>query len=252
MAKLPVIFEPSGRHVRVQFNGQFIANSQRVMLLRDSAYDIHYAFPEADVDSSALSNEGNAKPSKYKGTQYLFDVHVGDRRAENAAWAYREEPATDARPDLRGYLFFKWDAMDAWFEEDEQVIGHARDPYHRVDAIRSQRHIRVEVDGVTVAESRRPYLVFETGLPTRYYLPRADVHWQYLTPTDTHTLCPYKGIASYWTITVNGNSYPDHAWAYPEPRTDVGPIGDTVAFYNEKLDIYVDGVLEDRPRTVFS
>ncbi len=154
--------------------------------------------------------------------------------------------------DVQGYVSFVWKAMDAWFEEDEEVYVHARDPYTRIDSLVSSRNIRVEVDGVVVAESDRAKFLYETGLPTRYYLPKTDVHFENLTATDSETACPYKGTARYWSDDVNGQSHSDVVWGYDAPLKESMEVAGMVAFYNEKLDIYVDGVLEDRPKTKFS
>ena len=134
---------------------------------------------------------------------------------------------------------FEWDALDAWFEEDEQVFVHPRNPYTRVDALRSTRTVRVELDGVVLAESSSPVLVFETGLPTRYYLNRTEVDFAHLVPTDTVTACPYKGTTSgYWSAQLGDTIHPDLAWTYDFPTRQLLPIAGLIAFYNEKVDIY--------------
>src|SRR5690606_20200851 len=118
----------------------------------------------------------------------------------------------------------------------------------RVDVLSSSRHVRIEVNGVTVADSRSPRLLFETGLPTRYYLPKTDVRLDLLEPTDTVTHCPYKGTAEYWS--VNGEK--DLAWSYRTPLPESEKIAGLIAFYDEKVDVYVDGVRQDRPTTKFA
>jgi uncharacterized protein (DUF427 family) len=159
----------------------------------------------------------------------------------------------DALPGLAGMARIDWAALDAWYEEDEQVFVHPRDPYSRVDAIRSTRTIRVELDSVVLAESSSPVLVFETGLPTRYYLNRTELNLAHLVASDTQTECPYKGVTSgYWSVVVGGVTHPDLAWAYDFPTRQLLPIAGLVAFYNEKLDIFVDGELQARPVTHFS
>lgn len=248
--KLPVIFEPTQRHIRVKFNDHIIADSRQVMFLRDVGYSYVYFFPEADVRSEFLIPTDHTTHSGLKGDTIHWTVRVGDREAVNAAYAYPE--VKENRPDMRGYIAFEWNAMDAWFEEDEQVLGHPRDPYHRVDVLKSSRHIQVMVDDVVVADTQRPWLVFETGLPVRYYIPQDDIRMEYLSPTETHTICPYKGRADYWSIVVNGKTYEDHVWAYPHPFPEALKAQGALAFYNEKLDIYVDGALEEKPRTVFA
>ena len=155
--------------------------------------------------------------------------------------------------DLEGFVHIRWTALDAWYEEDEHVFVHPRDPYTRVDALRSTREVRVELDGIELARSVSPVMVFETGLPTRYYLNRTDVDFTNLTATSTETACPYKGTTSgYWTATIRGVPHRDIAWAYDFPTLALGPIAGLIAFYNEKVDTFLDGVLLDQPHTKFS
>jgi len=148
---------------------------------------------------------------------------------------------------------FEWDALDAWFEEDEQVHVHPRNPYARVDAVRSTRHVRIELDGAVLGESTAPVMVFETGLPTRYYLDRTELSLEHLRPSATVTACPYKGVTSgYWSAQVADRSYPDVAWTYDFPTRELLPIAGLVAFYNEKVDVTLDGRRLERPTTPFS
>ncbi len=145
---------------------------------------------------------------------------------------------------------FEWSALDAWYEEDEQVFVHPRNPYTRVDSIRSTRTVRVESHGAVLAESSSPVMCFETGLPTRYYLNRTDVDFTRLVPSETVTACPYKGTTSgYWSELVDGRTHPDIAWVYDFPSRELLPIAGLVAFYNEKVDTFVDGVLIERPQS---
>ena len=146
----------------------------------------------------------------------------------------------------------EWDAMDAWFEEDEEVFTHPRDPYTRVDILHSSRHVRIEVDGVTIAESTKPTLLFETGLPPRYYLPKTHVRMDLLSPTGTVTHCPYKGQAEHWSVEAGERIHADLAWSYPTPLPESQKIAGLVSFYNERIDLYVDAALQERPRTKFS
>jgi uncharacterized protein (DUF427 family) len=152
-----------------------------------------------------------------------------------------------------GTVRFAWDALDAWFEEDEEVFVHPRNPYARVDAIRSSRSVRIERDGVLLAASRAPVMVFETGLPTRYYVERTAIDFSCLVPSDTETACPYKGRTSgYWSVRVGDALLADLAWSYDFPTASLLPIAGLVAFYNEHVDITVDGRREERPQTHFS
>ncbi|NDJ63219.1 MAG: DUF427 domain-containing protein, partial [Chloroflexi bacterium] len=147
MAAQRWIFEPTGRHVHVEFNGETIADSKRVMLMIESSYELHYYFPAEDVRTDLLTATGDTQHSGYRGDAHLYTLTVGDRSAENAAWTYPE--TLGERPDLSGYFAFTWKAMDQWMEEDEVVLGHPRNPYHRIDTIKSSRHVQVVIDGVT-------------------------------------------------------------------------------------------------------
>ena len=141
---------------------------------------------------------------------------------------------------------------DEHFEEDEEVFVHARDPYTRIDILPSSRRVRVEIDGVTVADSTNASFLFETGLPTRYYLPKTDVRMDLTSPTDLETACPYKGTARYWNVTLDGTTHENILWGYDSPLPESQKIGGLVAFYNEKGDTYIDEQLQDRPKTKFS
>jgi uncharacterized protein (DUF427 family) len=191
---------------------------------------------------------GETKRSPSRGDAELFDVEAGAVTAEKAALLYDNSPIEA----VSGYYAFAWDAVDAWFEEDEQVYVHARDPYSRVDILQSSRHVVVEIDGVKVADSVRPRLLFETGLPVRYYLPKTDVRMDLLVPTDLHTECPYKGTASYYSVDLGRDVHANVVWWYPAPVAESAAIAGFVCFYNEKVDITVDGEQESRPKTVFS
>src|SRR5699024_5633542 len=176
---------------------------------------------------------------------------LGDRLAENALWNY-PEPLENC-PDISELAAFAWDKMDAWFEEDEQVFVHARDPYTRIDVLPSSRHVMFRLGDVTVAESCRPVMLFETGLPVRYYLPKLDVRMALLSPTSTTTACPYKGETSqYWTVTADGETAIDAAWCYEHPNPGVTRIAGRVGFFDERLDLFVDGERQPRPHTLWA
>ena len=182
----------------------------------------------------------------YKGEASYWSVHAGGKVAEDAVWSY-PEPLDDA-PPLAGYMAFYWHKMDEWLEEDEPAIVHARDPYHRIDILDTSRHVRVSVDGEQVADTTRARVLFETGLPPRWYVPRADVRIDLLQPSDSSTGCAYKGYASYWSV----GDEEDVVWSYPEPRREAERIKDYLAFFNERVDIEVDGELQERPVTQWS
>ena len=147
---------------------------------------------------------------------------------------------------------FRWNLMDAWYEEDDEVFVHPRDPNHRVDVLNSSRHVKIKVDGELVAETGRPRLLFETDLPVRYYFPRLDVRMDLLEPTDSVSRCPYKGVASYWSVRAGGKVHKDIAWSYKSPIPECPKIENLIAFYNEKVDIEVDGRAVERPMTPWS
>ena len=185
----------------------------------------------------------------------MHAVEVGDRIAPDSVLWYRASELDG----IADHLTFDWDAMDAWFEEDEQVDVHARDPYTRVDVLQSSRHVQVEVDGIVVADSHQPRMLFETGLPTRSYLPKTDVRMDLLRPSDTRTQCPYKGTAHYYDLVMDlaiGDSgedsvHEDLAWWYPTPLLESIGIAGYVCFFDEKVDVRIDGVLQDRPKSPF-
>ncbi len=207
-----------------------------------------YYIPIADVDTEALVDEQHEQRLS-RGTARRCGLTVGTVSRPGALRVYGE----GALYGLAGHARFEWDAVDAWYEEDEQIFVHPRDPYTRVDALRSTRHVRVELDGVVMAESASPVLVFETGLPTRYYLNRTEVDFSHLVPSDTVTGCPYKGTTSeYWTAEIGDRTYADIAWMYSFPTRQLIPIAGLVAFYNEKVDHIVDGTKLERPITHFS
>ena len=244
-------FEESPRRVRAVFGGVTIADSKRVMLLRESRHLAVYYFPLDDVRMDLMVPTERRTHCPYKGDASYWTVKVGDREAQNAVWSY-QDPLPE-RADLRKYVAFYWDRMDAWYEEDDEVFVHPRDPYHRVDVLHSSRHVRVVVGGETVADTRRPRLLFETGLPTRYYIPKLDVRMDLLEPTDKTTRCPYKGKASYWSATVGDRVFKDIVWSYPAPIPECPKIENLLSFFNEKVDaIYVDDELMPVPKTPWS
>jgi uncharacterized protein (DUF427 family) len=237
--------EDSQKRVRVVFAGTVVADTTAPKLVWEKPYYPTYYFPEDAVRSDVLVATGEQHRAPNLGKADVLTVKAGGREAVAAARHYHSSPVEE----LAGTIRLAWDAMDAWFEEDEEVYVHPRDPYKRVDVLHSSRHVRVVVDGVTVADSHRPRLLFETGLPTRYYLPKTHVRMDLLEPTDSESHCPYKGQAEYWSL---GAEFPDIAWCYRTPLPESEKIAGLVAFYNERADIVVDGVLQERPITKFS
>jgi uncharacterized protein (DUF427 family) len=206
-----------------------------------------YYIPLADVGSDLIVSESGTQATR-RGTVELHALHVGDVQRPRAA-----KLLTDSSIEgLSGTVRFDWDALDAWFEEDERVFVHPRSPYVRVDALRSTRNVRIELDGVVLAESASPVMVFETGLPTRYYLNRTELYFEHPMPTETVTACPYKGLTSgYWSVRVGETVHRDLAWTYDFPSRQLSPIAGLIAFYNEQVDIVLDGQKLARPDTHF-
>jgi uncharacterized protein (DUF427 family) len=240
--------EPTYKRIRAQIGGVTIADSTDVLMVWEVAYFPVYYFPATDVRLDLLADSGESKRSPSRGSAALHDISVGDRIVPKAARIWNESKVEA----VAGYVSFHWKSMDGWFEEEVEVYVHARDPYTRIDILQSSRHIRVEIEGVTIAETTQPRILFETGLPARYYIPKTDVRFEYLTATETETACPYKGVARYWSITVNGETHEELVWGYDGPLQESQDIAGLVAFYNERIDIYVDGELEERPKSVFS
>jgi uncharacterized protein (DUF427 family) len=245
-----VRIEPTARRVRNVFARTTVADSTSALLLLEPRHLPVYYFPVADVRTDLLEPTSKSTHCHWKGDASYWTIRVGERVSENAVWGY-QDPLPEAAA-VAGHVAFYWNKVDAWYEEDDEVFVHARDPYHRVDVLNSSRHVRVEIDGETVAESRRPRLLFETGLPTRYYLPQADVRMDLLEPTATTTRCPYKGEAVYWSARVGGNLRQEVVWSYPFPIPECPKIERLLAFFNERVDLYVDGELQPRPKTPWS
>jgi uncharacterized protein (DUF427 family) len=239
--------EPAPRRVRAILAGETIFDTTRARYVWEWPYYPQYYIPVEDVRADLLVAEGNTQATR-RGPAELHGLRVDDVERSRAAKLHRKSPIDG----ISGTVRFDWDALDAWFEEDEQVFVHPRSPYVRVDALRSTRRVRIELDGCVLAESASPVMVFETGLPTRYYLDRTEINFEYLAPTDTATACPYKGTTSdYWSIWVGEAVHPDLAWAYDFPTRQLLPIAGLVAFYNEKVDLFLDGQQLERPKTHF-
>jgi uncharacterized protein (DUF427 family) len=184
------------------------------------------------------------RPAQQADGEQRWSLELNGRTIQDVAWSFTDTEGE--RSQLRDYLAFEWKKLDAWYEEDDEVFVYPRDPYHRVDVLNSSRHVKVVIGGEVVAETRQPRLLFETGLRTRYYIPKVDIRMDLLEPTGTQTQCPYKGNAVYWSAKVRDQVYPDIVWSYPFPLTECSKIQNLLSFYNEKVDIYVDGELEPK------
>jgi uncharacterized protein (DUF427 family) len=228
-----VIVDRSPRRVRVVFNGETVADSSNMRLLFEDGHLPIYYFPTADVRMDLLHKTDHSTHCPYKGDASYWTVRVGDREAENAVWGY-EDPLP-AQPELKGLVAFYWGRMDHWFEEDEEIFVHPRDPYKRIDTIPSSRRVQVTLGGEVVADTTNAVFLFETGLPTRYYIPRVDVTAD-LTHSELQTGCPYKGTARYYSVNAGGKTYEDIVWYYPDPIAEIPKIRDMLCFFNERVD----------------
>ncbi len=227
----PVRVERSQKRVRVLLGGEVVADTIRPLLVWEIPYYPMYYIPVEDVRAK-LVPVGDDR----------FDVVTARATAPGAARRYPDSPVEELRAAIR----LDWDAMDEWLEEDEPVYVHPRSPYARVDVLASSRHVRVELDGVTLADSRSPRILFETGLPPRYYLPMTDVRLDLLRPSDRQTRCPYKGTAGYFSVQVGERLHEDLVWIYRTPLPESRKIAGLVCFYTERVDLFVDGVLQPR------
>jgi uncharacterized protein (DUF427 family) len=207
--------ERSPRWIRGRLGGETVVDSRRAHLLYEHGRLPTFWFPEEDVRVDLLAERVERRPDE---------------------------------PLLAGLVSVPWHELDEWLEEDERQVGHPRDPYHRIDVRRTSRRVVIAIDGQTVADTRRARVLFEAGLPSRWYIPQDDVAMDLLTPTDKNTVCAYKGTASYWS--VGGED--DVAWTYREPLHDALEVKDHIAFFNERVDITLDGELEERPVTQWS
>ena len=239
--------EPAPRRVRGILAGEVVFDTTRALYVWEWPNYPWYYVPLADVNGDLLVDEKHSQ-KRSRGTTWRYGLRAGEVSRPKAARLHCE----DSIEVLEGMVRFEWNALDAWFEEDEEVFVHPRNPYTRVDALRSTRQVRIELAGTVLAESAATVMVFETGLPTRYYFDRSAVNFEHLKPTDTSTPCPYKGRTSqYWSVQAGGELHADLAWSYDFPTRQLLPIAGLVAFYNEKVDVFLDGEQLPRPQTHF-
>lgn len=240
--------EQGAKRVRAYLGGEVVADTIHPRMVWEVPYYPAYYFPVVDVRTDLLVETSTVTHSPSRGNAQHFTIKAGGRNAENAALRYPDSPIEE----LRDLIRLDWDVMDGWFEEDEEVYTHPRDPYTRVDIVATSRRVRVELDGVEVAESTNARVLFETGLPSRWYIPKTDVRIDLLVPTETTTHCPYKGQAQYWSVRVGDRLVEDVAWSYRTPLPESQKIAGLVAFYNERVDLFIDDELQERPVTKFS
>ncbi|MDL5200030.1 DUF427 domain-containing protein [Streptomyces sp. ALI-76-A] len=246
-----LLWEPSERWVRGRKGEVTVVDSRRPVLVWEPGVPVPlYAFPREDVREDVLRPAQHPPTDRRTGVREFYDLDVGGVVVRNVAWTFT---ATDLAGHLAFAWFRRWDSgLDHWYEEEEEIFVHPRDPHKRVDALPSSRHVQVEVAGLLVADTHRPVLLFETGLPTRYYVPREDVRLDLFEPTDHSTGCPYKGTAQYWSWRGAEDVPANVVWSYPDPLPSVAPVQGLLAFYNEAVDIAVDGARLPRPVTPFT
>jgi uncharacterized protein (DUF427 family) len=248
--------EPTEKRIRAVLGGEPVVESGRALLVWEPRRIVpSYAVPVDDVRGEL---ERDTRPPEESDSPVLhpgipFGVHSTEGealviRGRGAAAAAAFRPAD---PELTGHVILDFDGFDAWYEEDEQIFGHPRDPYHRVDVRRSSRSIRIELDGEVLADGSGASLLFETNLPVRFYLPPEDVRSD-RRPTEKRTYCPYKGQASYWSFDVNGRTRANLAWSYEAPLPDAAPVTGLIAFWDEVVDVVIDGERRERPDTPFA
>lgn len=267
MSALPDLrVHPIDKWLRASLGDTVVVDSTRAMVVWEPRRVVpSYAVPVADVkgDLVPYAGDAGAEMAVRMGTdgppvldpRTPFTVHscpgepltISTSQGDLAGAAFAPEDA-----DLDGYVVLSWDAFTEWYEEDEVVLGHPHDPFDRIDCLRSSRHVVLSVDGQALADTTRATLLFETPLPMRYYLPQEDVRMDLLEPTERHSVCAYKGIATYWSADVDGHKVADIAWSYPQPLHDALPVRDMICFFTERVDLTVDGEVIARPVTPWS
>ena len=259
-------YEPVDKRIRGLIGGQLVIDTDRALLVWEPKRVVpSYAIPAQELDgltgSPADPGADSAASSEvvipHLGDRPVYDpsvpfgVHTAEGTVLDLRVAGAERRAAAFRPAdeaLSEYVIVDFDACDEWFEEDEPNVGHPRDPFHRIEIVHSSRSVRVERDGELLAASTRPYLLLEAPLPVRYYLPPEDVSEGVLQPSSTLTLCAYKGQATYWSL----ENEDDIAWSYPQPLREAAEVTDRIAFFNERVDLVVDGRRVERPVTPWS
>jgi uncharacterized protein (DUF427 family) len=245
-----IFWDPVPQRIRGLVAGETVVDSTNAKLLHETGRLPVYYFPDEDVHADLLVDSDTRTTCPHKGEARYHSLRVGDRTVADAVWYY-PEPIENA-PFLAGHKAFYWKLVDEWYAEDEQLFGHPRDPYARIDVYPTSRHIRISIDGELIAESVRAKALFESNLPARWYLPQDDVRLELLEKSSTLTRCAYKGQASYWHVRIGDDVHEDLAWTYREPQHDAEPVRDLIAFFDERVDVEVDGRLHERPVTQWS
>jgi uncharacterized protein (DUF427 family) len=241
-----IYLEPTPKRIRVQLGDETIADSRAAVLLHESGHQPVYYFPPGDVRAEFLRPTDHHSHCPKKGDASYYTLRAGPAEVENGAWYY-PAPLEHAPPGLTGLVAFYFNKLDRWLEEDEQIFGHPRDPYHRIDVLPTSDELQFSLNGELLAQSTRTLALFESNLPTRWYLPRGDV-LAGLEPSHATTICPYKGTAGYYSVRLgDGERVEDLVWFYEEPFPEVQRIAGYVCFYNEKVDVALNGAPVPRP-----
>jgi uncharacterized protein (DUF427 family) len=227
--------EPLRRRMRVRFGGAWIADSEDVVLLHEPGrYPVAY-FPLSDITPDVLEPSGHTTRHRDLGRTSWYTVRSGEHSQPRAAWQHTDLPGYAS--ELNGRTAFAWRAMDAFYEEDERIVGHAADAYHRIDIRQTSRHLVVRHGDQVIADTTRPLALYESGFAPRWYVPRADVDQSALAPAQGQTFCPYKGLCSYYDI---GDAY-RAAWSYEDAWTEVRRVSGLVSFEPDKIEVSLDG-----------
>ena len=245
-----LFFDPVPQRIRAVFAKETVVDSRNAKLLHETGHLPVYYFPDDDVRFDLLEATERQTHCPHKGEASYWTITGGGRTIEDAVWAYRQP--LEAASFLAGHVALYWNRVDEWLAEDELLLGHARDPFHRIDVHPTSRRVRVLLDGEVLAESVRAVGLFETALPPRWYLPVEDVRMELLEPSATKTRCAYKGSASYWHVRVGDRLVEDLVWSYHEPQHDAEKVGGMLCFFNERVDLELDGEPGERPRTQWS
>ncbi len=241
-----IYWEPVPQRIRAVAAGEVVVDSVRAHLLHETGHLPVYYFPPEDVRADVLAASDTTTTCPYKGEASYHSLRIGDRVVEDAVWEYLEPLASV--DFIAGRRALYWKKVDEWWVEDERAFAHPRDPYHRIDVYDTGRHVRVLLDGEVLADSTRAKALFETGHPTRWYLPREDVRVELLEPSETKGRCAYKGESSHF----GALGHEDVAWTYPDPLWDGERVRGLIAFYGERVDLEVDDVPQERPVTQWS
>jgi len=245
-----LFWDPVPQRIRGIVVGETVVDSTNAKLLHATGHLPVYYFPDEDVRADLLVDSDTRTVCPYKGEARYHSLRVGDRTVADAVWYYPEP--IESAPFLAGHKAFYWNEVDEWYAEDEQLFGHPRDPFHRIDVYPTSRRVRISLDGEVLADTARAKALFESSLPPRWYVPADDVRLKLLEESSKVTRCAYKGLASYWHVRIGGELREDLAWTYRDPQHDAEPVRDLIAFFDEHVDVEVDGVLEERPVTQWS